>query len=60
MGVEGVQSARLLRFQRLGRVAQGEIALGLIRPGDIEVLQLSDDPSFPEKGKLALVMGGGR
>ncbi|HYJ29171.1 MAG TPA: baseplate J/gp47 family protein [Allosphingosinicella sp.] len=60
MAVEGVQSARLLRFQRLGRVAQGEIALGLIRPVDIEVLQLSDDPSFPENGKLSLVMGGGR
>jgi hypothetical protein len=60
MAVEGVQSARLLRFQRLGRVAQGEIGLGLIRPGDIEVLQLSDDPSFPENGKLSLVMGGGR
>ncbi|HEX8655344.1 MAG TPA: baseplate J/gp47 family protein [Allosphingosinicella sp.] len=60
MAVEGVQSARLLRFQRLGRVAQGEIALGLIRPNDIEVLQLSDDPSFPENGKLSLVMGGGR
>lgn len=60
MAVEGVQSARLLRFQRLGRVAQGEIALGLIRPGDTEVLQLSDDPSFPENGKLSLVIGGGR
>jgi len=60
MAVEGVQSARLLRFQRLGRAPQGEIGLGLIRPGDIEVLQLSDDPSFPENGKLSLVMGGGR
>lgn len=60
MAVEGVQSARLRRFQRLGRTAQGEIALGLIRPNDLEVLQLSDDPSFPENGKLSLVMGGGR
>ena len=60
MAIEEVQSARLLRFQRLGRVAQGEIALGLIRPGDTEVLQLSDDPSFPENGRLSLVMGGGR
>lgn len=60
MAVEGVQSARLQRFQRLGRASQGEIGLGLIRPGDIEVLQLSDDPSFPEDGKLSLVMGGGR
>jgi hypothetical protein len=60
MAVDGVHSARLLRFKRLGRVAQDELALGLIRPGDTEVLQLSDDPSFPEQGKLSLVMGGGR
>jgi hypothetical protein len=60
MAVEGVQSVRLQRFQRLGRVAQGEIGFGLIRPNELEVLQLSDDPSFPEQGKLVLVMGGGR
>ncbi len=60
MAVEGVQSVRLLRFHRLGRLPQGEIALGLIRPSDLEVLQLADDPSFPESGKLSLVMGGGR
>lgn len=60
MAVEGVQSVRLLRFQRLGKLPQNEIALGLIRPADLEVLQLSDDPSFPEQGRLSLVMGGGR
>jgi hypothetical protein len=60
MAVEGVQSVRLLRFQRLGRLPQDELGLGLIRPADLEVLQLSDDPSFPEQGRLSLVMGGGR
>ena len=60
MAVEGVESVRLLRFQRLGKLAQGEIAAGLIRPNELEVLQLSDDPSFPEQGRLSLVMGGGR
>jgi hypothetical protein len=60
MAVDGVQSVRLQRFQRLGRIAQNEIALGLVRPSELEVLQLNDDPSFPEQGKLALAMGGGR
>jgi predicted phage baseplate assembly protein len=60
MAVDGVQSVTPLRFQRLGRVAQGEIARGVIHPGDFEVLQLDDDPSFPERGRLALTMGGGR
>lgn len=60
MAVEGVESVRLLRFQRFGKLADGEIAAGLIRPNALEILQLSDDPSFPEQGRLALAMGGGR
>ncbi len=60
MAVEGVQSVTPRKFQRLGRLPQSEITFGVIRPGDLEVLQLEDDPSFPEKGKLTLAMGGGR
>jgi hypothetical protein len=60
MAVEGVQSVTPRKFQRLGRLAQGEIDAGVIRPGNFEVLQLEDDPSFPERGRLSLVMGGGR
>lgn len=60
MTVPGVQSVTPHRFQRLGRQPGTEIADGVIRPGAIEVLQLDNDPSFPERGKLAIVMGGGR
>jgi hypothetical protein len=60
MAVEGVQSVTPRKFQRLGRLPQGEIDSGVIRPGGLEVLQLEDDPSFPERGRLTLVMGGGR
>jgi hypothetical protein len=60
MAVEGVQSVQALKFQRLGRLPANEIAEGVIRPNDVEVLQLSDDPSFPEQGRLVLQMGGGR
>ena len=60
MAVEGVQSVSALKFQRLGRLAANEIADEVIRPNDVEVLQLSDDPSFPEQGRLVLKMGGGR
>ncbi len=59
MAVEGVQSVTPKKFQRLGRLPQNEIANGVIRPGDFEVLQLEDDPSFPERGRLSLTMGGG-
>jgi hypothetical protein len=60
MAVDGVQSVTPHKFQRLGGLPQGEIPNGVIRPGSFEVLQLDDDPSFPEKGRLALAMGGGR
>lgn len=60
MAVKGVQSVTAKTFQRFGRIAQGELAEGVIRPVDVEVLQLSDDPSFPEQGRLELELGGGR
>ncbi len=60
IAIEGVQSVMPRKFQRLGRLSQGEITSGVIRPGSFEVLQLEDDPSFPERGRLTLAMGGGR
>jgi hypothetical protein len=60
MSVPGVQSVNPVRFQRFNRLPQNELTGGVIRPGDFEVLQLEDDPSFPERGRLVLTMGGGR
>lgn len=60
MAVDGVESVTPRRFQRFGRPPNGEMAAGVIKPGALEVLQLSDDASFPERGRLGLVMGGGR
>lgn len=60
MAVDGVQNVTPHKFQRLGRLPAGELAAGVIYPGQVEVLQLDNDPSFPERGRLALTMGGGR
>jgi hypothetical protein len=60
MTVEGVQSVTPRKFQRLRRLSQDELADGVIRPSDLEVLQLDDDPNFPERGRLVLAMAGGR
>lgn len=60
MAAEGVQSVKPVKFQRLRRLPQRELDLGVIRPGNLEVLQLEDDPSFPERGRLVIAMGGGR
>ncbi len=60
MAVEGVQSVEITRFQRFGRLPAGELAAGAIVPRGAEVLELADDPSLPERGRLAISMGGGR
>jgi predicted phage baseplate assembly protein len=57
--VEGVASVEIRKFKRLNREAAGEIAQGFLQPGDIEIIQLDNDPSFPEKGAFRLDMRGG-
>ena len=42
------------------KMTENELHECFIRPGELEVLQLEDDPSFPECGRLTLAMGGGR
>ena len=41
-------------------VAGDELASGVLTIGAMEVAQLDNDPSFPENGKLELILGGGR
>ncbi|NAZ73952.1 putative baseplate assembly protein [Kineococcus sp. T13] len=60
MAVPGVQSVTPLVFQRFARVDRDELGRGVIRPADAEVLELRDDPSFPERGRLTITTGGGR
>ena len=58
--VPGVQSVTPLVFQRFGRLPQGELEHGVVRPAGTEVLELSDDPNAPERGRLRISTGGGR
>lgn len=58
--VEGVDSAVVTRFQRFGRVPDGELEQGYIPMGRLEILRLDNDPSFPENGVLQLDMLGGK
>ena len=58
--VEGVDSALITRFQRFGRVPDGELEEGRIPMGRLEIARLDNDPSFPENGVLQLNMLGGK
>lgn len=58
--VAGVDSASVVRFQRWGELAQGELQQGYIATGRLEIVRLDNDPDFPENGVLRLNMGGGK
>lgn len=58
--VDGVVAADATEFHRFGRVAARELENGVLRVGPVEVVQLDDDPSFPERGRLTLDVEGDR
>ncbi len=58
--VEGVDSIRVDRFQRLIGADPVSLADGVIGIGGLEIAELANNPNFPERGRLALVGGGGK
>ena len=58
--VEGVETARVCRFQRLNVPNTDALEQGVLPMGSWEIAQLDNDPSFPENGRLELKLGGGR
>ena len=58
--VEGVEQVRVMRLERQYAGADGELENGVLPLGPLEVAQLENDPSFPERGDLVLTVQGGR
>ena len=58
--VEGVDAVRVDRFQRLISPSPTSRDEGVIRIGSLEIAQLANSPSFPERGRLTLTAGGGK
>ncbi|MEP6570460.1 MAG: putative baseplate assembly protein [Acidobacteriota bacterium] len=58
--VEGVDSVRVTRLQRLFEGEKGELEKGLLPLGPLEVARNDNDPNFPEHGLFVLEVGGGR
>ncbi|MBI3431954.1 MAG: putative baseplate assembly protein [Hydrogenophilales bacterium] len=68
-GVEGVDAVRLLKLARLDDSMPprllpvgggiGVPANGVLPMASMEIAQLDNDPSFPENGKLELILRGG-
>ena len=59
MAVEGVDSVRVLKFKRWGKVDAGELAAEELKPGQFEILRLDNDPNYPENGKIEFDMQAG-
>lgn len=58
--VEGVESVRVTKLQRLWEAAKDELTDGVLPIGPFEVARLDNDPNFPEHGTLVLTVRGGR
>jgi predicted phage baseplate assembly protein len=58
--VEGVDSLVVTRFQRYGKVENGELQAGLLPIGAWEIARLDNDPNFMENGVLRIHADGGK
>lgn len=58
--VTGVECATVTELRRLFKPSNRELETGLLPLGAQEIAQLDNDPNHPERGQLALVMGGGQ
>jgi hypothetical protein len=58
--VPGVRFVEALTFRRHGDPRSSALESGELPVGRIEIARLDNDPSFPERGVLRLVMEGGR
>jgi hypothetical protein len=59
MSMAGVASVDVIRFQRLGRAPNHEIETGVLTTSPLEIVELANDPNFPEKGRLDIALFGG-
>ncbi len=55
--VPGVTSVVVTRLERLGEGPNQELQNGILPIGAMEVAQLDNDPSFPDRGTLTLTVG---
>jgi len=57
--VQGVASVEVTKFQRWGKLVNKELENGVIDTQRLEIIQLDNDPNFPENGKIDFEIIGG-
>jgi predicted phage baseplate assembly protein len=58
--IEGVESVRVDRFERLADPGPSTLEDGLIGMDRLEIARLDNNPNFPDRGLLTVSAGGGR
>jgi Baseplate J-like protein len=58
--VQGVDSIRVDKFQRMINPTPISLRDGLIDIGGLEIAELANNPNFRERGRLDLIAGGGK
>src|SRR6185503_8519043 len=58
--VPGVQSAMITAFGRQGSPSEQALEAGSLSLGRLEIAVLDNDPNFPERGVLKLIVEGGK
>jgi hypothetical protein len=58
--VEGVESVTTLTFERQRDHSTSAVDSGVLAFARLEIPQLENDPTFPDRGLLSLAMGGGK
>ena len=58
--VPGVECVRVIRLNRLYQRPNGELENGILPLSNYEIAQLDNDPNYPERGKLEIIVQGGR
>jgi hypothetical protein len=56
----GITSVKINKFQRQGGPDDGAADSGELKMGRLEIACLDNDPNFPDRGTLNLIMEGGR
>jgi hypothetical protein len=57
--VSGVESVKVKTLSRLYQPSDAALREGVLPMGPLEIAQLENDPTFPERGTLTLSFGGG-
>lgn len=60
LAVPGVENVIVERLERFGRPSPEAVTSGVLALGPFEIAQMDNDPNFPERGRIELVMTGGR